>query len=139
MVREETKTERIMVEADERVIKYERKIKRLENVILKPCRREMNKEKWTETRLGKAREELYTNVGMSRWKAEGRDDNKENVVQSWRNRVLEVERREREKERRLKESVDNEEYRRWRTARMPRYLQEKKKGQKLQTIARFRL
>ena len=47
LVREETKTERIMVEADERAIKYEGEIKRLENVILRQCRSEMDKGKWT--------------------------------------------------------------------------------------------
>ena len=35
LVREETKTERIMAKAGERVVKYERKIKRSENVILR--------------------------------------------------------------------------------------------------------
>ena len=45
---EETKTEKIMVEAGERVIKYEGKIKRSENVILRQCRREIDKEKLTE-------------------------------------------------------------------------------------------
>ena len=38
------------------------------------------------------------------------------------------------RERRLEGSAYNEEYRRWRTERMPRYLQEKSKGQKLKTI-----
>ena len=72
LVREETKAERIMVEAAERVIKYKGKIKRSENVILRQCRREIDKEKWTESRLGKAREDLYKKAGMSRWEAEGR-------------------------------------------------------------------
>ena len=36
-------------------------------------------------------------------------------------------------------SAYNEEYRRWKTKRVPRYLQERNKGQKLKTIARFRL
>ena len=42
------------------------------------------------------------------------------------------------RERRYEESAHNEEYRRWRTERMPRYLQEKNKEQKLKTMARFR-
>ena len=57
----------------------------------------------------------------------------ENVVELWRNRVLGVEIRERE--RGLEESAYNEENRRWRTESMPRYLQQKNKGQKLKTIA----
>ena len=48
-----------------------------------------------------------------------------------------VGRKERDKDRRLEESTYNEECRRWRTERMLRYLQEKNKGQKLKTRARF--
>ena len=48
---------------------------------------------------------------------------------------MEVERKRRK--RRLGESAYNEEYRRWRIERMPRYLQEKSKGQKLKTIEGF--
>ena len=59
LVKEETKTEKIMVHAGEGVIKYGEKIKRSENVILRQCRKDMDKAKWTETRLGKAREEFY--------------------------------------------------------------------------------
>ena len=85
---------------------------------------EMDKEKWTETRLRKVREDLYKKAGMSRWEAEGKDDKGENVVELWRNGVLEAKRRERE--RRLEESAYNEEYIRWRMESMPRYLEEKK-------------
>ena len=91
LVRGETKRERIMIEVGERVIKYEGKIKRSENAILRQCRREMYKEKWTETRLGKAREDLYKKAGISSWEAEGRDDKGENVVKLWRNRVMKME------------------------------------------------
>ena len=44
----------------------------------------------------------------------------------------------RDRERGLEESAYNEERRIWRTERMPRYLQEKNKGQKLKTIGRLR-
>ena len=40
----------------------------------------MDKEKWTETRSGKAKEDLYKKAGMSRWEAEGRDEKGENVM-----------------------------------------------------------
>ena len=40
---------------------------------------------------------------MNRGEVEGRDDKVENVVELWKNRVMEVERRERE--RRLEESI----------------------------------
>ena len=53
------------------------------------------------------------------------DELDENVVELLRNRILEVERRERE--RGLVESVYNEEYKRWRTGMMLRYLKEKNK------------
>ena len=86
-----------MVEAGEKVIKYEGKIKRSENVILRQCRKEMDKEKWTATRLGKAREDLYKKAEMSKWEAEGRGDKGENVVELWRNTVIKVERKERER------------------------------------------
>ena len=56
-----------------------------------------------------------------------RDDKGENGVELWKKIVTEVERRQR----RLEESAYNEKYRRWRTERMPKYLQEKSKGQKL--------
>ena len=45
---------------------------------------------------------------MSSWEAGGRNDKGENVVELWKNRVLKVKRRERE--RRLEESAYNEEY-----------------------------
>ena len=97
-----------MVEAGERVIKYEGKIKRSENVILRQCRRDMDKGKWTETRLGKVREDLYKNAGKSKWEVKERDDKWENVVELSRNRVIELERRERRS--RLEESAYNEEF-----------------------------
>ena len=50
-------------------------------MILRQDRREMDKEKWTETRLGKAREDLYKKAGMSRWQAEGKDDKGVNVLE----------------------------------------------------------
>ena len=69
LIREVTKTENIMVEADERVIKYEGKIKRLR----------------------KARADLYKKAVISRCEAEGRDDKGENLVELWRNGINEVE------------------------------------------------
>jgi len=137
MVREETKTEKIMIEAGERVIKYEEKIKREGNVILKQCRREMDKEKWKETRMGQVREEMYRKAGMSIWEEESRDDRGENIAERWREKVLKEEKMEREK--RMENSKYNEKYRRWRTESVPKYLQEKSKGERIKTIARYRL
>ena len=78
--------------------------------MLRENSREMNEEKWTETRLRKARENLQKKAEMSKWEADGRDYKRENVMELWRNKLMEVERRVREKS--FEDLAYKEEYRR---------------------------
>ncbi|EZA55105.1 hypothetical protein X777_05360, partial [Ooceraea biroi] len=66
IVREETKTEQISIEAGGRVLKYQEKMKReTENEILKECRREINNTEWEKTQWGRRMKMFYEEGGTS--------------------------------------------------------------------------
>jgi len=137
IVREKTKTEKISIETGIRILKYEEKVKHSEKYLQKECRKEIDREGWEKTKMGRARKEMLERANVKRWELEAKDDKGENTIEAWKKGAEENE--EKIREEKLRNSTYGREYNKWREENLPKYLEEKGKMRKIKTIARFRL
>jgi len=119
------KIEKISIETGIRVLKYEQKVKNSKKYLQKECRKEMDKERWEKTKMGKVRKEMLEKINVKRWELEARDDKGENIIEAWRKGTEKNKRKIREE--RLRNLTYEREYNRWREENLSKYLEEKGK------------
>lgn len=137
IVLEETKRDKIRTLAGKRVLDFERTMKReTNNMLLRECRREMDKKNKRETKWKKDREEFLEKKGWSRWEMEAKEERGEDIITEWMERDrAEVNKAHQE---RIERTRYIPEYNSWQKDGIPEYLEKPGENGETKMIARFR-
>lgn len=140
IILEETKRDKLKIEAGKRAMKYEAKIRTQENNrILQGCWKEIrkndkNQDRQKQGRWEKERQQYYEHRGYSTEEVENKRSVEENIMAEIIQRDQDIQKQEQENK--INKSKYNPEYKNIKTLSIPRYLKDENKKKKL--IARYR-